>query len=60
MMNDEFCKEIVRYEYKVLSTPHYTDYIEESWDLHKVFNSWLQNGCHNFILVFRRRETKNE
>ena len=58
-MDEQCCQQIIRYEYKTMSTPHYTDYIEESWEIHKVFNSRLENGYHNFILVFRRREKHN-
>lgn len=51
----ETAREIIQYEYRFESTPKYlSEDINEFWEVHKVFHSWLDNGSHNFIVVLRR------
>jgi len=48
-------REIIYYEYWIYSTPRYIgESVDEFWEIHKVFHSYLDNGQHNFIVVLRR------
>ena len=53
-------REIEVYEYRVIATPEYCAYIDENWEIHKVFHTYLDNGHHSFALVFRRRMKRKE
>jgi hypothetical protein len=55
-MNDnQPVRDIKHYEYQVVSTPRFLpELLDEFWDIHKVFHSYLDNGAHNFIVVIRR------
>lgn len=53
-------REIITYEYQIYSTPKFiVEPVDETWEIHKVFHSWLENGEHNFIVVLRRELRDN-
>ena len=54
-MEEQAMRERIDYEYLIYSTPRYiSEPVDESYELHKVFHSHLDNGSHNFIVVLRR------
>lgn len=60
-MGETASREIIKYEYWFISTPRFThDFIDETWELHQVFHSWLPNGSHNFIVAFRREYKRKD
>ena len=60
-METEAKREIVKYEYWIRSTPRFIgEPVDEFWEIHQVFHSWLPNGAHNFIVVMRRPYPKKE
>lgn len=55
MSEDKAGREKIYYEYYIYSTPRFTgEPIDEEYEVHQVLHSWLSNGTHNFIIVFRR------
>lgn len=54
-MDNQASREVIEYEYRIESTPKYISPINEFWEIHQVFHSYLPNGHHNFIAIFRRQ-----
>lgn len=55
----ETAREIVRYEYKIETTPRYI-VEDENWVIYDVLLKTLPNGYSTFVVVFRRELKKNE
>jgi hypothetical protein len=52
---EQLSREIIKYEYMIYSTPKFIgEPVDEFWEIHKVFHSYLDNGHHSFIVVLRK------